>query len=217
MSLIDQGRDKLTETIQEGEELGRVLSEDVVQAAADVDRKFQDLANTVSGSLKGAIVDAYQALQVFISSFSSMEERSSEALRANQQQLETRRKQLEGQKGTWEDTGLSWIGKDAATEMVEVDKQLKTINDELERRKKMTAITDTTIAPPVTPYILPEDKKKMAGGSRSTKITDVEREKKAIDELIKSLEEELKLVGLSDEARDKEIALRKAGANATDA
>ncbi len=78
-------------------------------------------------------------------------------------------------------------------------------------------MTDTTIPTPVTPYILPEDKKKKAGGSRSTKITDAEREKKAIDELIKSLEEELKLVGLSDEARDKEIALRKAGANATDA
>lgn len=216
VSLIEQGRDKLTETIKEGEELGRVLSDDVVQAAADVDRKFQEISNTVSGSLKGAIVDAYQALQVFVASFSAMEERSSEALRANQQQLETRRKQLQQQQGTREDTVLSWIGKDAATEMAEVDKQLKTINDELERRKKLTAITDTNIPPPVTPYILPEDKKKKTGGSRSVKTTDAEREKKAIDDLIASLEEELALVGLTDEARDKEIALRKAGASATD-
>ncbi|WP_376710894.1 hypothetical protein [Pseudochrobactrum lubricantis] len=216
VSLIEQGRDKLTETIKEGEELGRVLSDDVVQAAADVDRKFQEISNTVSGSLKGAIVDAYQALQVFVASFSAMEERSSEALRANQQQLETRRKQLQQQQGTREDTALSWIGKDAATEMAEVDKQLKTINDKLERRKKLTAIIETNIPPPVTPYILPEDKKKKTGGSRSVKTTDAEREKKAIDDLIASLEEELALVGLTDEARDKEIALRKAGASATD-
>ena len=218
VSLIEQGRDKLTETIKEGEELGRVLSDDVVQAAADVDRKFQEISNTVSGSLKGAIVDAYQALQVFVASFSPMEERSSEALRANQQQLQTRRKQLEAQKGSFEDKYmLSPFGKDAATEMVEVDKRLKTINDELERRKKLTAITDTTIPPPVAPYVLPEENKKKSGGARAAKISDAEREKKAIDDLILSLEEELALVGLTDEARDKEIALRKAGASATDA
>ncbi|MBX8827269.1 tail tape measure protein [Ochrobactrum sp. SFR4] len=217
VSLIEQGRDKLTETIKEGEELGRVLSDDVVQAAADVDRKFQEISNTVSGSLKGAIVDAYQALQVFVASFSAMEERSSEALRANQQQLQTRRKQLEEQKGTKQDSALWLIGKDAATEMVEVDKQLKTINDELERRNKLTAITDTTIPPPVTPYILPAETKTKGGGSRSAKISDAEREKKAIDDLIASLEEELALVGLTDEARDKEVALRKVGASATDA
>lgn len=216
VSLIEQGREKLTETIKEGEELGRVLSDDVVKAAADVDRKFQELATTVSSGLKGAIVDAYQALQVFISSFSAMEERSSEALRANQQQLETRRKQLEVQKGTWEDTGLSWIGKDATTELVEVDKQLKSINDELERRKKLTGITNTTIPPAITPYVPPKDNNGGRGGSRSAKITDAEREKKAIAALISSLEEELVLVGLSDEARDKEIALRRAGASATD-
>lgn len=217
VSLIEQGRDQLTETIKEGEELGRVLSDDVVKAAADVDRKFQDIASTVSSTLKGAIVDAYQALQVFISSFSAMEERSSEALRANQQQLETRRKQLHEQKGSGEDYVLSWIGKDATTELVEVDKQLKSINDELERRKKLTAITDTSIPPPVTPYVLPKDDKNNGkGGSRSAKINDAEREKKAIDALIASLEEELALVGLSDEARDKEIALRRAGASATD-
>ena len=216
VSLIDQGRDKLTETIKEGEELGRVLSEDVVKAAADVDRKFQDISNTVSGSLKGAIVDAYQALQVFVSSFSAMEERSSEALRANQQQLQTRRKQLEEQKGTRQDDALWLFGKDATTEMIEVDKQLKTINDELERRNKLTSITNTNIPPAVTPYVLPSDTKAKGGGSRAAKVTDAERERKAIDELIKSLEEELKLVGLSDEARDKEIALRKAGASATD-
>ncbi|WOC14565.1 hypothetical protein [Pseudochrobactrum sp. MP213Fo] len=216
VSLIEQGRDRLTETIKEGEELGRVLSDDVVNAAADVDKKFQDLASTVTHSLKAAIVDAYQALQVFVSSFSVMEERSGAALRANQQQLNTRRKQLEEQKGSFEDTYLlSPFGKDAATELVEVDKQLKTINDELERRNKLTSITNTDIPPPVTPYILPSDKKTKGSGTRAAKITDAEREKKAIDDLIASLEEELALVGLSDEARDKEIALRKAGASAS--
>ncbi|MBX8827928.1 tail tape measure protein, partial [Ochrobactrum sp. SFR4] len=62
VSLIEQGRDKLTETIKEGEELGHVLSDDVVQAAADVDKAFVDITNTVSTSLKAAIVSA--ALQL---------------------------------------------------------------------------------------------------------------------------------------------------------
>lgn len=215
VSLIEQGRDKISETIKEGEALGRVLSDDVVQAAAEVDRKFQDISKTVSNELKKAVVDAYQALQVFIASFNAIEDRSSSALRATQEQLLTRRKQLEGQDGSGVDYVLGIFGKDAAKERAEIDRQIKEIDDVLERRGKIATGTPPSILPPVKPHILPDDDKKSSGGSRANKISDAEREKKAIDDLIESLRQELALVGLSDEARDKEIALRKAGANAS--
>lgn len=209
VSLIDQGRDKLTETIKEGEELGRVLSDDVVQAAADVDKAFADITNTVSTSLKAAIVSAALQLRYFLDLFNTVENRSLDTLT---KQREEKQRALDMKTGDYRGAFLP-PKEQIEKELAEIDAQIKAHKD----KQKLPSQPNDNIPPPVTPYILPEDKNKKTGGSRSAKITDAEREKKAIDELIKSLEEELKLVGLSDEARDKEIALRKAGANATDA
>ncbi|MCF7645032.1 hypothetical protein KQ944_07875 [Bacillus subtilis] len=209
VSLIDQGRDKLTETIKEGEELGRVLSDDVVQAAADVDKAFVDITNTVSTSLKAAIVSAALQLRYFLDLFNTVENRSLDTLT---KQREEKQRALDMKTGDYRGAFLP-PKEQIEKELAEIDAQIKAHKN----KQRLPNQPDDSIPPPVTPYILPDDKKKKTGGSRASKITDVEREKKAIDELIKSLEEELKLVGLSDEARDKEIALRKAGANATDA
>ena len=208
VSLIDQGRDKLTKTIKEGEELGRVLSDDVVQAAADVDKAFVDITNTVSTNLKAAIVSVALQLRYFLDLFNTVENRSLDTLT---KQREEKQRALDMKTGDYRGAFLP-PKEQIEKELAEIDAQIKAHKD----KQKLPSQPNDNIPPPVTPYILPEDKKKKTGGSRSEKITDAEREKKAIDELIKSLEEELKLVGLSDEARDKEIALRKAGANATD-
>ncbi|MBX8811130.1 tail tape measure protein [Ochrobactrum sp. MR34] len=209
VSLIEQGRDKLTETIKEGEELGHVLSDDVVQAAADVDKAFVDITNTVSTSLKAAIVSAALQLRYFLDLFNTVENRSLDTLT---KQRDEKQRALNMKTGDYRGAFLP-PKEQIEKELAEIDAQIKAHKD----KQKLPNQPDDSILPPVTPYILPEDKKKKTGGSRSAKITDAEREKKAIDDLIASLEEELALVGLTDEARDKEIALRKAGASATDA
>ncbi|HWD12147.1 hypothetical protein P8H26_02125 [Pseudochrobactrum sp. sp1633] len=209
VSLIVQGRDKLTETIKEGEELGRVLSDDVVQAAADVDKAFVDITNTVSTSLKAAIVSAALQLRYFLDLFNTVENRSLDTLT---KQRDEKQRALNMKTGDYRGAFLP-PKEQIEKELAEIDAQIKAHKD----KQKLPNQPDDSILPPVTPYILPEDKKKKTGGSRSVKTTDAEREKKAIDDLITSLEEELTLVGLTDEARDKEIALRKAGASATDA
>ncbi|QVQ38197.1 hypothetical protein KHQ08_09550 [Pseudochrobactrum algeriensis] len=209
VSLIEQGRDKLTETIKEGEELGRVLSDDVVQAAADVDKAFVDITNTVSTSLKAAIVSAALQLRYFLDLFNTVENRSLDTL---MKQRDEKQRALNMKTGDYRGAFLP-PKEQIEKELAEIDAQIKAHKD----KQKLPNQPDDSILPPVTPYILPEDKKKKTGGSRLAKITDAEREKKAIDDLITSLEEELALVGLTDEARDKEIALRKAGASATDA
>lgn len=216
VSLIDQGREKLTETIKEGEKLGRVLSEDVVQAAADVDQKFHDIASTAEHTLKKAIVDAVSALTTFISSWNDLNEKSLTGIRSELQFLKTARAQLDKQtEGSAEDWFAGLFGKDKVSQLAAITAEEKKLNDELERRKNIN-LPVLEESDPVTPYVPPnKDKKTKSSGSRSSKISDAEREKKAIDDLIASLEEELILVGLSDEARDKEIALRKAGAGAS--
>lgn len=209
VSLIGQGRDRLTETIKEGEELGRVLSDDVVKAAADVDKAFADITNTVSTSLKAAIVSAALQLRYFLDLFNTVENRSLDTLT---KQRDEKQRALNMKTGDYRGAFLP-PKEQIEKELAEIDAQIKAHKD----KQKLPNQPADNIPPPVTPYVLPSDTKAKGGGSRAAKITDAEREKKAIDELIKSLEEELKLVGLSDEARDKEVALRKAGANATDA
>ena len=208
VSLIEQGRDKLTETIKEGEELGRILSDDVVKAAADVDKAFADITNTVSTSLKAAIVSAALQLRYFLDLFNTVENRSLDTLT---KQREEKQRALDMKTGDYRGAFLP-PKEQIEKELSEIDAQIKAHKD----KQKLPNQPDDSIPPPVAPYILPDDKKKKTGGSRGAKINDAEREKKAIDDLILSLEEELKLVGLSDEARDKEVALRKAGSNATD-
>lgn len=206
VSLIEQGRDRLTETIKEGEELGRVLSDDVVKTAAEIDKAFADIANTVSTNLKSAIVDAALQLRYFIDLFNTVENRTLDTLT---KQRDEKQRALKMKTGDYRGAFLP-PKEQIEKELAEIDAQIKKIQD----KKNLPNKPVDTIPPPVKPYTLPSDKTK-GGGSRAAKITDAEREKKAIDDLIVSLEQELALVGLSDEARDKEVALRRAGASAS--
>ncbi|WP_439273544.1 phage tail tape measure protein [Pseudochrobactrum sp. HB0163] len=212
VALIEQGRDGLAETIKEGEELGRVLSDDVVKAAADVDKAFADITDTVSHGLKAAIVEAFKELQYFMNLLNKADERT----------IGTLERQIQEKKNTIAKTQRSSAarfiiaGRDGKG-IERLENEIAELEKIVADKKAATAKRDDDNRPPVKPYIPPKnDKTSRAGGSRSAKISDAEREKKAIDDLIASLQEELRLVGLSDEARDKEIALRKAGAGASE-
>lgn len=63
---------------------------------------------------------------------------------------------------------------------------------------------------------LPAVRRGGGGGSRAASIKEVKEEKNAIEEIIKALKEERELIGLSDSQREKVLALRKAGAKATE-
>ena len=136
--LIEQGRDGLTGTLHEAEAVSDFLSDDMVRSAEEVDRAFNRIATTVGTALKRAVVEAYNALVAFKSLWDGIEASSASGLQARLSQLETRRKQLGDQKGTTEDSILSWIGKDAETEMKAIDDQIRQINEELSSRRTVT-------------------------------------------------------------------------------
>lgn len=219
--LIEQGRDGLSDTLTEAENVVALLDEDMVRSAEEVDKAFNRIATTVGTELKGAVVEAYKALVAFKSIWDGINDSSAEGLMARRSQLETRRRQLE-EEGGWQDTPLSWLGKDTATERTAIDKQLKEINDELERRKKLN--TPVVIEPPVDPIDPPEKPSKNdggrgnrgGGGSRNSRDSSADREREAVKELIAELEEELRLVNATDQAKRASVASRQAGAAATE-
>ena len=215
--LIEQGREGLTGTLHEAEAVSDFLTDDMVRSAEDVDRAFNRIATTVGTSLKRAVVEAYNALVAFKSLWDGIEESSASGLQARLSQLETRKKQLNDQKGTTEDSILSWIGRDAETEQKAIDDQIRQINEELSRRRTVTP--PVVIEPPVDPIIPPGKStggsRGKGGASRSAASAAVDREREAVGKLIAELEEELRLVNATDEERRAATVSRQAGSAAT--
>jgi muramidase (phage lysozyme) len=78
--LIDQGAASIKRTMAEANELGLVLDEQMIAKAAEIDRQFGVIANTVSTRLKGAIVTATVAMMDFWQSLKSNEEANTKTL-----------------------------------------------------------------------------------------------------------------------------------------
>ncbi|WAJ30949.1 hypothetical protein [Antarcticirhabdus aurantiaca] len=100
VQLIDQGAAGIRRTIEEANRLGIVMDEEMIAKAAEVDRQFGIISQTVGTRLKGAIVDAASALASFIDGFRDFENQQNQTLEAGlatlgQQRLDTERKILE--------------------------------------------------------------------------------------------------------------------------
>lgn len=217
--LIDQGREGITATLREAEKMGPIVDENFIKRAEEVDKKFNQIATTIGGTLKAAIVDAVSALQGFISQWNDLNAKSVSGINAELDLLGKRKAQLEAQKGSTEDSVLGWIGKDAATELEHVNSEMARLNGELKRRNDL--VTKPGEQPPVAPYVPPE-KPKNSGKSDEEKARDkaakaADREREAVKALIEDLQFEASLVGKTAVEKEKMIALRQAGAAATDA
>jgi hypothetical protein len=109
VQLIQQGEQGIRDQIQAANNLGIVLDEEVINRAAEVDRQFNIVAQTVGTQLKSAIVSAAASLQDFIAAFygfegqrtAALDERLAslgrERLDIERQILELREKQRKGE------------------------------------------------------------------------------------------------------------------------
>lgn len=66
VQLLAQGEEGIRRTIAEAHQLGIVMDADVIAKAAEVDRRFNQIANTIGSGVRGAVVDATFALMDFI-------------------------------------------------------------------------------------------------------------------------------------------------------
>ncbi|MFD1491029.1 hypothetical protein ACFSEZ_23795, partial [Ancylobacter vacuolatus] len=66
VQLIDQGSAGIKRTIERAHELNRVIGEDTVKSAVELDKQFRELSATVDTYLKTAIVDSAAALRGFL-------------------------------------------------------------------------------------------------------------------------------------------------------
>ncbi|MBX9464094.1 MAG: phage tail tape measure protein [Aquamicrobium sp.] len=224
VELLDQGAAGIRRTIDEAHRLGNILSDDVITRAAEVDRQFQIVSQTVGTALKGAIVNAASALQQFIDSFRNFEDQQAASLDAQlatigkqQMDLENKILKLKGEQSQGgmfarDVTGdIQYLEEERAA-LLETEAQIvRVIEARRKARENAATPPGTSFTPP--PYTPPPSS---GGASRDASASKIERERQAVADLIAELEEELRLVGATDAERRAAEASRRAGAAATD-
>lgn len=228
VQLIDRGEKGIRDQIQAANDLGIVLDDEIIERAAEIDRKFQAITATVGTGLKAAIVDAASALSMFIDTFRQIEARQTRTL---QEQLAFHQKNLTAAQNR-KAQGVGILGpvfdKQIETSQAEVDRlrnvlrdrALDGIRDDLARSNAMyegqSQTGGKTGRLPPTVTAAPVATGGRGGASRAGSALSANNERQAVADLIAELEEELRLIGATDAERRAAEASRDAGAAATD-
>jgi hypothetical protein len=231
VQLIEAGEAGIRDTIRAANDLGIVLDEQMIQKAAEVDRKFNMLATTFGTKLKSAIVSAADSLAEFIDGFRDFQNQMNSTLGNRQTEIGQRQLEIETEiltkkaRQREEAEKLSDVAKKLGFEdsknanLAGYTGQIAALEEESRKLReedaKIAGILNDRLKPmnrtAERTWIPTEEK----GGGRSKKISEAEKEKKAIDDVIASLREELAIIGLTDIERERTIALREAGVEAT--
>lgn len=230
VQLIAQGEQGIKDTIQEAHNLNAVLTDDVIESAAELDRKFNAVATTVGSTLKSAIVSAAESLVDFINAFkgfqfertAKLDERMAslgkDRLDVERQILELKDKQRNGESVGDGIFGTS-VGESTYLEaMADYQRRLEAIAAE---EQMIGKIIDErrTAKPPASTWVPPTPPPGGFGsssGGRDKAAAKAEREAEAVRRLIDELQHEKDLIGATDLERDISNTLRQAGAAATD-
>ncbi len=220
VQLIEEGEAGIRDTIRAANDLGIVLDEQMIQRAEEIDRQFNAITTTVGTNLKAAIVSVVGSMGEFIDKFNELDKQQTNTLRNRQTAImgEKNDTYRQIQEATKERIAL---GETGAAGMIgqsisELQAHMDRLNEEENRIIEILSERNSPKPAPEgrkwEPIIPPDDEK---GGGRSKKISEAEKEKKAIDDVIASLREELAIIGLTDIERERTIALREAGVEAT--
>ena len=222
--LIEDGEAGIRRTIEEAHDLNAVMSDDVVESAAELDRKFNALATAVGSNLKRAIVEAADALTNFIDRFRAFDNQQSANLDAELAVIGKQRLDLENRilklRGEQRDAiAGNPFGRDYESDIRFLEEERAALGETetqilrvIEARRKAAEVP-----PPATTTTLGWTPIDTGGGAKRDKAAAAaEREAEAVRRLIAELEHEKSLIGATDLERDIANELRRAGAAATD-
>lgn len=230
VSLLQMSDDELRNIASSAHAAGRVLDDDLIKKAAELDKAFKGVSGTVSTYLQGAIIRAADDLWSFIELFqkwenvrrSTVDERlaaiGKERLALEKQILETKHEQS-NITGNASDLGFgaptAGVYSGQAEEVARLQQQMAALAAEEERilaaRKGIDDLPPKPSASTAwTPSIVPD-------GKRDKAAEAAEREAEAVRRLISELEQELALVGASNTEKEIANTLRRAGVDAASA
>lgn len=208
--LIEQGRQGITDTLNEADKVGEVFDKNFIERAEEIDKQFNRISTTVGTTLKSAIIQAYEALGQFLSIFQQFENRKSDHLRSQMNLLIRENEAAEKKLGGWFDT--------PARKTIEKNKpQIEKIQAELDRRDQANInVPPIKDEPPVAPYVPPEKPKKTGNKDSASKgnkerTDEYQRLTERIRENILALQAEAEAQGMLNPAiNDYGYAVEKA-------
>jgi hypothetical protein len=98
VELVDKGAEGIREQIRLANELGLVMTREMVAKAEEVDKKFNIIASTIGTRIKSAIIDAVSAWAQFVDEFRKFEDQQNATLKARQTEIGRQRLDLENQR-----------------------------------------------------------------------------------------------------------------------
>lgn len=194
VELIDQGRDGISQTIDEAHALGQVMDEDLIRKAEDLDGVFNQVTSTVGSALKAAIVEASVALYDFLRLWRDYDQQRSQSLEGQLNDTIRQRAQLvEEQKGLTSDAGLTdtakglGFGSDGKVTQARVADLQDRIDALTRQEDEIIGVLQsrTLPAPPAepsfTPVVTPEKPKGgRSGRGAAERADELDREREAI-------------------------------------
>lgn len=96
VQLIDQGTAGIRTTIDRAHELGRVLDDDVIKNASEIDKKFQEIAATINNGVKAAVVGVVVSLDQMLNRLGKVGQQKDDTIRARLDETDRELKQLQG-------------------------------------------------------------------------------------------------------------------------
>lgn len=118
VELLDQGARKIADSKREAQDLGLVMSDELIAKADQLNRQFSTIANTVGVALKSAIISAASSLSDFIDGFREFENQRDTTLQDRQSAIMRERAEMMAEIGEIKggNRPASWGGQVIALE-----------------------------------------------------------------------------------------------------
>lgn len=243
VQLINQGEKGIRDTIRTAHELGTVMSSELVAKADELDKRFNAITTSVGSGLKTAIVEAADAMQNFIELYRGFNEEYQKRLKfadaaaqigamVNQPAPDPNRPRSTPKTSrlpaetpvlpSQADLSAKYL-KDYRDELAQTNRE-RLIGAEAERILADASSKGLSVSKEQAEALAREKvardegeaAAKKAATQREQSAARAEHETKRIKELIAELEEELRIVNLSDAQKRASVSSRQAGAAATD-
>lgn len=222
VSLIEQGESGIRDQIKAANDFGRVLDDDVIKKAAEIDRQFNSIAGTIGTTLKSAIVSVVGSMVDFLDSLRTVEKQRNQTIQggindimAQKQEVAKALAAIDAADSKLNDRQKARAKGTHEITMAQLNERENALIKELESRPSVMNFTpksSDTWTPP-TKYTPPP----ATGGSsaRDKAAREAERERQAVTDLIADLQLEYEMIGKTEAQKAKMNALRQGGAAAT--
>ncbi|WP_107341492.1 phage tail tape measure protein [Agrobacterium pusense] len=222
VSLINQGEAGIRAQIKAANDFGHVLSDDIIIKAREIDQQFNNIASTVGTTLKSAVVSVVASMVDFLDGLRTIDKQRSQTIQnsindimAQKQAVAKAIADIDAADNRMNDRQKNRAKGTHQITMQQLNERENALIRELENRPSVMNFTPQNSGAWTPPKYTPPPPAKTGSSTRDTSTAELERERKAVKDLLADLQLEYDMIGKTEVQKAKMNALRQAGAAAT--